>query len=474
MIESFSLCASEQTYDMLQSLQPGVSTELLDFSPPDHSGITSLYVTAEAGLEPFRGRELHLYSVLKVAKIAIRPTAEVIKNFCGETRLESDVTFETPGSSAYGDRVVFVRDSRRPGTSHIQPLGGGNHWLAQSRLYNCHRFSSTSSEDIIGFVDNHISTLRSLIFALTDDVDESVMPGYSFPLLKLTPSNKPETTADPETISYGRDPFEEFVGMEEVVNELKTVVKIANHGDRARQLGLDLVQSILLYGPSGVGKTALMRSLGAALDATIVAPSIGQIGSKYISEHAGRLQAIFDKAKRSDSRTLIMLDELDGLVNTGNEGVDGSINAVLKQELENLSRYPQVFFVAATNHVDLIDPNVRASKRIPVQIPISLPDDQQRASIFKSFLLDDALGRIDFNEAGAVSALEESEGIWNERTLDDLSRATDNFSGGEIRALVMEAKRRCLIDSLDSNGPVETLELRHVMAAVERAKRTKA
>ncbi|MEO8785292.1 MAG: ATP-binding protein, partial [Candidatus Saccharimonadales bacterium] len=440
----YSFEASPLTFDALRQLTPGHTVELLNFTNPQpNATLESLLVYGDLSDIPPSGQRVHMYSMLKIARTALQPFSETARAVYEAT--SGDPAPLDPSQVLFLEsrRILFCDPTEARLSSQIEPIGSGVLWLVQSSYRQPNR-AAIKPETAGQLANTHIELVRALIAALHGDADTSpVQTGEDAPYLLLAPRQKiaeatQTTPVEAETVSFAPDPFEEFVGLDETISELKAVVKLANHPEIARSSGIDPVQGILLYGPSGVGKSALMQSLGEALDATVYKPSFGEIGSSFVSQQAAQLEAIFETARQNQGRSLIILDEFDGLTNTGNEGVDGTISAVLKQELEKLRDSPQVFFVAASNHVDNIDPNIRASKRLQLQIPVGLPNEGARAAIFWNFLAKAELQSLNGEEQDLIGTLN----AWLPEDLSRLAAATDGFSGGEIKALVMDAKRQ--------------------------------
>jgi vacuolar protein-sorting-associated protein 4 len=71
-------------------------------------------------------------------------------------------------------------------------------------------------------------------------------------------------------------------------------------------------QSVLLYGPPGVGKTMLTQAVARHCDATCFWVSLTDITSKFIGESEKLLKMLFELAEEM-SPSILLIDEMDSL-----------------------------------------------------------------------------------------------------------------------------------------------------------------
>lgn len=117
--------------------------------------------------------------------------------------------------------------------------------------------------------------------------------------------------------------------------------------------------SVLLYGPSGTGKTMAAKVMANDLGLDLYCIDLAQISSKYIGETEKNLTAFFDAARYSNA--ILFFDEADALfakrtdVSTSNDRHANAETAFLLQKVEE---YPGVT-ILATNHTQNFDPAFR-------------------------------------------------------------------------------------------------------------------
>ena len=110
-----------------------------------------------------------------------------------------------------------------------------------------------------------------------------------------------------------------------------------------------------------------------------------------------------------------------------------------------------VVVVAATNHMDMLDPAILRPGRLDLHLEMRLPDLAARGVILAHHL------------AALPLALEEG-GLGIEGVTRVLAERTEGFSGADIRGLCQEAALLSLREDLGNN----TVRLSHLLTALEQ------
>src|SRR5881397_61455 len=116
----------------------------------------------------------------------------------------------------------------------------------------------------------------------------------------LFPDNSPQRKAAPSPLAERMRPrtFDEFVGQEELLAPGKPLREAIER---------DLLQSIILWGPPGTGKTTLARIIADTTKARFVAFSAVLAGIKEIRE----VMAEAERLRRATGRrTIVFIDEI--------------------------------------------------------------------------------------------------------------------------------------------------------------------
>jgi transitional endoplasmic reticulum ATPase len=145
-------------------------------------------------------------------------------------------------------------------------------------------------------------------------------------------------------------------------------------------------RGILLSGPSGTGKSIMVRALAGETGINFIPISSSILFSKWLGESEKALHGIFKKAKQS-APTILFFDEIDALApKRGEESGSGAVERVASQffnELDSLSDISQVIVIGATNREDLLDPALLRPGRLDYVLKFCAPNERERLEIFR-------------------------------------------------------------------------------------------
>ncbi len=210
----------------------------------------------------------------------------------------------------------------------------------------------------------------------------------------------------------------------------------------AKDLGINHVRGILLYGPPGCGKTLVARKMGQVLNCAepkiVNGPSLL---SKYVGESEENVRKLFTDAiadKTGKQLHLIICDEFDALVKKRGSSGDntGTGDKIVNQFLTMIDgpeSLNNILLICMTNRKDLIDEAILRPGRLEVQIEIGLPDESGRKEILSIHTKQMKLtGHMD-----------------NTVNLNDIASNTKNFTGAEIESVVKTSVSYALSRELD-------------------------
>lgn len=245
------------------------------------------------------------------------------------------------------------------------------------------------------------AALRGSVYRVTDATIEQ---------LELPPIERADLEFDPEVWR--------------VLDE--DVLRLFANAEVLLDLGLGLDRGVLLHGPSGTGKTDLMRVVMHELrdQVTVLLPDN--------SVARGNLSGLYSLAAQLRP-TLVVLDDIDLIIGSGRSSstlvdflssVDGAVNS-----------HEGIITLAATNRLQVIDEAARRSARFDRHIELPRPPAAGRARILTRYL-----GRF----AGHVD-------------VQRVAGATAGATGADLREVVRQAV-------LATNGTPDTAA---VLAAVD-------
>lgn len=136
------------------------------------------------------------------------------------------------------------------------------------------------------------------------------------------------------------------------------IVKMKKVSEKMSELGISYVNSSLLYGESGTGKTTFGRYVAYKTGLPFCYLKFSNLVSSYMGNTSQNISKAFSWA--IENPCVFMLDEIDcisisrsGASNSGADGEMGRITISLMQEFDRLPN--DVIVIGATNRKDRID-----------------------------------------------------------------------------------------------------------------------
>ncbi|GGP20243.1 hypothetical protein GCM10007981_07530 [Thermocladium modestius] len=249
----------------------------------------------------------------------------------------------------------------------------------------------------------YLVTLALGFIGLTYVTDMDVIPILYGHLASIPTSD--------ELRSLYRENWEGLIGMDAAKRELMAAAASFNGGGKGRVVRP--VHGVLLYGPSGTGKTALGLGFAAWLGlergfrVLIIRTGALMRGGPWSAAH--RLYLVFRLA-RALQPSIVYIDEVDALGRARGEADSGGYRlvGVLLQEIDGtVSRFDKVMVVATTNVVESLDPALVRPGRLgdlKIFVPKPPPDvvagilmgvAQQRGVPLPDWLLREASQRVE-------------------------------------------------------------------------------
>lgn len=179
--------------------------------------------------------------------------------------------------------------------------------------------------------------------------------------------------------------FADVAGMTELKEQLQSdVIDLLQNPEQARELGLNIPNGLLFFGPPGCGKTFFAEKFAEETGFNYQYVRGSDVASPYIDGGKGKIADIFNEA-RENAPTILFLDEVDSLLRDrsahNNATTAGAVNEFLTQ-LNNCGE-DSVLVIAATNKPTDIDEAALRAGRLELKYYIPQPDKETRKRMFQ-------------------------------------------------------------------------------------------
>lgn len=217
--------------------------------------------------------------------------------------------------------------------------------------------------------------------------------------------------------------WDDVGGLETAKQQLKEAVEWPlTKPEVFERMGIQPPRGILLYGPSGTGKTLLAKAVAHESKANFISIKGPEVMSKWVGESEKAVRELFKKA-RQVAPTIVFLDELDSIApmrgtDQGSHVKDSVVNQLLTS-IDGLESMEGVVVIGATNRPDIIDQGLLRPGRFDRLVLIGSPDEKSRFEIFKIHT--------------------EGMPLDKDVNLKELAKICDRYSGADIEALCREA-----------------------------------
>jgi transitional endoplasmic reticulum ATPase len=209
---------------------------------------------------------------------------------------------------------------------------------------------------------------------------EVSMADFSAGLGEVEPSGLREFAVEVPNVRW-----DDVGGLEEIKAALREAIAWPlTHPGLFERAGLRPPRGILLYGPPGNGKTLIVKALASQSNLNFISVKGPELLSKYVGESERSVRELFARA-RQVAPCIVFLDEVDALVprrglHAGSPVTDRVVSQLLT-EIDGIEALKDVWVIAATNRLDIIDDALLRPGRLDYQLEVPKPDLQARAAV---------------------------------------------------------------------------------------------
>ncbi|WP_030441153.1 AAA family ATPase [Actinoplanes subtropicus] len=242
-------------------------------------------------------------------------------------------------------------------------------------------------------------------------------------------STAPATT-DPEVPPPSLD---DLPGLRAQAKELEELLDLGfHHGEVLARLGTKVSLGVLISGPSGSGKSALVRAVAAQVGAHVLpawAPSLAALTNDAAAQQLRRLA----QEARGSAPSVLLFSDVEALAPRDEPG---PLATVFHQMLEETVR-AGVAVVCTTSRPESVDPSLRAPDLLAVQLAVPLPDAAMRRE--------------------QLGVLTRGMPLAEDVRLDDVAGRTPGFVAADLGALAREAGVRAALRQKEAESPTVTM-----------------
>ena len=208
------------------------------------------------------------------------------------------------------------------------------------------------------------------------------MEDFENALKEITPSAMREVYLETPDVRW-----EDIGGLESVKRELMEAVEWPlKYPELYKKLGYQMPKGILLYGPSGTGKTLLAKAVATESEANFISVRGPELLSKWVGESERGIREVFRRARQA-APCIIFFDEIDAIAPVRGFGGDSMVTervvSQLLTELDGIQPLSGVVVLAATNRIDMLDPALLRAGRFDKLLYVPLPDRAARLQILQ-------------------------------------------------------------------------------------------
>ena len=228
-----------------------------------------------------------------------------------------------------------------------------------------------------------------------------------------------------EFVDPGHD-FSHVGGLERVKQDLLRVSDAVQKGHKNR-----VPMGMIFVGPMGTGKTFVAEAFAAESGLTCL--KFKNFREKWVGSTESNLEKVLDLVDAL-GYVLLIIDEADRSLSGGDSdgGTSSRVIARLKEFMSDTSHRGRVVVLMMTNRPDKLDADLKRPGRFDFKIPFFFPEaEEERVLILEALIRKNKL-------------ILEDDVVY-----DNVSAATEGYSGAELEAVLLSASNRAALEDRD-------------------------
>lgn len=211
---------------------------------------------------------------------------------------------------------------------------------------------------------------------------------------------------------------------------LDQFIESYRQSDKLSELGLQMANTLLLYGPPGCGKTKSAYYIAKQMNLPLIVARLDSLISSYLGTTSKNIRYLFEFAQKQPC--VLFLDEFDALAKARDDSNElGELKRVVNSLLQNVDTLSSdSILIAATNHEKLLDPAVW--RRFDYKVKIDFPELESIEKMIDIFLKD-------------LCSI-------NSKTKYQLAYVMQGMSGAEIEEIINRSLRSAILSEKEINA----------------------
>lgn len=167
---------------------------------------------------------------------------------------------------------------------------------------------------------------------------------------------------------------------------VEKILKLNKASQRLAEIGVNYINSTILYGESGTGKTTLGRYIAYKIGIPFAYLNFSRVVDSYLGSTQKNISKVFDHVKQQ--KCVFMIDEIDAIGMRRRDSKEvGEMSRIVISLMQNLDTLTSdVVLLGATNRLDIIDEALL--RRFMTRHEVKRLNEQERYEMASKFLAD--------------------------------------------------------------------------------------
>ena len=228
--------------------------------------------------------------------------------------------------------------------------------------------------------------------------------------------------------------IDDLPGLRSQAKELTELLDLGfHHREVLGRVGTTVSLGVLISGPAGSGKSALVRAVAAGVGADVRAVWAPELAALTNDAAATRLRGLAREVIDRTAPTVLLIADVEALAPRDQPG---PLSTVFRQVLAEIVGSGAAV-ICTTSRPELVDPDLRAPDLLAVQLAVPLPDQAMRRE--------------------QLGVLTRGMPLAEDVRLDDVAARTPGFVAADLGALAREAGVRAALRQKDAEAPTVTM-----------------